>query len=223
VIKTSLIILMLVGYTIAQNSWIIKGGLNLSSFSDSDNEKITGYSLGIERNITINDFIIVCPEFLVSSQGGMIRNTPVWNDDIDQYLDAYDIEARMQLYEFSFFIKFPVIVKNDLNITFNIGPSYRIGLHDESRLFNRHNLYDSWDIPEEYKNLDYNDFKYRIGEHVLLNTNGWAINTGFSIYFKKFLFEIQYSYSFHSIGHVDVLMWINKKYHALHFLAGLNL
>ena len=81
---------------------------------------------------------------MVSSQGGMIRNEPVWTDNTDNYLDAYDIEAKIQLFDLS---------------TINLGTSYRIGLHDESRLLNKRTIYDSENVLEEYE--DYY-FKYRL-------------------------------------------------------------
>ena len=157
--KSLLIIFILSLNAHTQNNWTVKGGMNFSAFRDADNDLITGYSFGIEKNINIYKSFKLCPEFLVSSQGGMIRNEPVWTDNTDNYLDAYDIEAKIQLFDLSLLVKYGFNYNSNSIITINLGTSYRIGLHDESRLLNKRTIYDSENVLEEYE--DYY-FKYRL-------------------------------------------------------------
>ncbi len=219
VLQFSLILLFEPVY--AGNDWVVKAGFNYSAFRDSDNEAIINYSLGFSREVALTDKISLFPDFLISSQGGMLRNKPVWNDDYERFLDSYSFRVAIQLIEVGLIMSYQMLDK-PYKIFFNLGPSWRIGLHDESHSFDRKSIYDE-DNPRRHKEFENYDFNYLLGDPSFINSSGGAINLGTTFRFNRINFEIRYSYALHNIGAFSSLQKVKKKSHTLHFFVGLQI
>ncbi len=205
----------------SENNWLVKAGFNYSAFRDNDDELIGNYSLGISRNIDFTEKLSLLPDFLISSQGGMLRNKPVWTDNYELALNSYSYRVAIQLIEFGLMINYQILDKS-LELSLNIGPSWRIGLHDESHKFNRKLIYDDTNptLRDEFENYN---FKYISGDPSFINSSGWSVNLGLMCSFKRICFETRYSFALHDIGAFSSLEKVGKKSHTLHFLIGVLL
>lgn len=207
----------------SQNSWNIKAGLNFSSSRNNDTEFITNYSLGISKRINIHSDYFISPEFLITQQGTLIKNTPVWTDGFDEFLDSYNIKAVHTYIELPILISYRYKIKNN-NLFLFMGPSYRFAFFDFTNLYNRKNIFDE-NHPERKNEFKEYIFEFKKGDYegFLFKSPAWSYIIGVSADLNVFNIEVRYTYTFNKMGQIGQLHPINRNLHSLHFLLGLNL
>ena len=140
--KFIIIILIFINTINAQNHWTIKGGPNITSFTDIQNKNLISWTFGFDRKIYITENFFLQPEILLSKQGGNFKKQPVWTDDIDLLLASYDIKAVFTYVKIPFFIGYRIVLPNKFIIHTTMGIAYRMAIIDGSRLTNRKIIYD---------------------------------------------------------------------------------
>ncbi len=208
----------------SQSPWCLKAGVNISSFTNEDSDFITSFTFGISREYPLNDSYSIIPEIFLTKQGGIVKDEPVKTPEYEEYLYSYDILSRVVYFEI------PILFAgnfdfNSLRTKIYLGPSYRLGFIDASKISNEKLIYDR-DNPEKKEEYENYDFEYIQGDYdnslPRIISSGLGLNIGVMLKYSFLTLDIMYSYALHDIGQLDQFHPLNKNTHALHFLLGVN-
>lgn len=225
-----LVLISLIGFAGAQDKlWTISGGINISSFCNLSDKSITRASFAISRDFPITEKYSITSGIMLSGQGSLLENKPIKTQDWELYLDAYDIKVQRV------YLDIPVLVEYSLKfVPVNIKPytgiSYRIGLGDRTRTFNRKVIYDD-DHPERKSEFENYKFEYRFGDFshgnypIWISSSGFVFNFGTKFEYKIIVIEFRYTFSLHHVGNIDQIEQLGtekKQLQAFHILLGIK-
>ncbi len=171
------------------------------------------------------------PRKKITTQGSLLKNKPIKDWEYSEfYLYAYDIRVS------KLFIEFPLLISYSVKLLpFAAKPyagfSYRVGLGDGSKKFNRKLIYDD-DHPErrsEFENYKYEyekgDFEH--GPHpIFVSTTGLGLNVGSKFEYKIIVIDFRYTLALHHIGEIDQVIQLNtkkKQTQTFHVLIGFKI
>lgn len=226
-IKYYSIVMLIALYSTAvysQKPWCVKAGVNISSFTDYDDDSIRSLSIGISRDFPIEEIYSIMTELIFTTQGGAVNNVLVTNPQSDQFQNVYDITAQIV------YIEIPVVftlkvINTSFSTKIYTGPSFRIGISDlsDEKYQGFVQAGDGMIINEEQYNnnvnfteVDFNNSSLRIVH------SGIGLNVGLLFEYKFLSFDIMYGYALHQIGQLGQYQFVNKNTHATHFLLGVN-
>jgi len=208
----------------AENSTLIKAGINVSNFRNNDSQFTVNYSIALSKIKKINGNLYFLPEILFTKQGSILKNKPVKNDDWEWYLNTYDIKINQ------YYLELPMMIGYQFNfhkaeIMFYFGPSFKITITDRTKSYNEKIIYDD-EHPEKKDDFKNYNFEFIQGDYSgghFLDSPGMNLNIGFiKPFIKKIYLEIRYSYTLNKIGSAGQLHPINRKIHSFNFIIGVN-
>jgi hypothetical protein len=210
----------------AQSNFILKSGINYSTFRNSDAYLKSGYTFGICKDWQIIKNVAIGSEINYTIRGGLFNDKPILSDmyfspPYDVY--SYDIHVAVGYLEIPVLVKYIFPVKNNIKVQLYAGLAVSLPLLDYSDTKNGKFLfYYDPDDPENDESIE--DIEYYwmqdSGFYSKFNLD-FVHNIGLGLNWSKLIFELRYSRANKEIGYVDMVSQVHKKSHAIHLLFGL--
>jgi len=182
----------------AENNWTFKTGLNISQIRNIENEPFVSISIGIERKIHFKNSFSICPELLLSKQGGIIEDKSLLYKIIGEDKDYQKLYLYLYTADFSIIFDYLILNTKDLRLSLRAFPSYHTFSYEYTY----------------FTSSGYGDIFCTSG-----TLKGISLNFGALLYYKRFSFDLRYM-NYNNNG--DISNIDDFKIHSIHFLFGFS-
>jgi hypothetical protein len=206
--------------TFAQNHWLVKSGMNFSTFRTVDSEKRTGFEIGIGREWKIYKNTYIGCELMYGTKGCILKDIIIGGGYV-KYVFNRDLYCSARFIELPVLLKYNIPINKAFSCYFLLGPSLSIAVRDNSKILKQTFLFEVRD-QNEWDNLDY-DYNFNIDKAgplpYITDSSGYELNTGIGIIWSSLFLEVIYSYDFYDIETI-ISYDIYERFHSLHILVG---
>lgn len=191
----------------------IKGGVNLSAFTEEHKEIITSSTFGGFGDYYFLENIGISFELNYSRKGGILSaitpEPPHFNPTLDPI--SFDLYVRNNYFEIPAFLKYRFKLENGMSIIPFVGCSYSFPLWNQES-----------SEKKNQKQLQENYIKYtgKYSEDMAEINSFSSLVIGAGVEFKKFLLDFRYDLALNSIGGASNINNLDYKVNSFNIMIG---